>query len=356
MGDNHPIIALMPLASYAGGFPVFNWPGQAIQKGDPMRAGYRSIVAILALLAAAGAHAQQAYPSRPVRLIVPFPPGGGADIVARVVAQKATESFGVPVVVDNRPGAAGMIGTELAVRASADGYTTIMVEGGYTANAAVYKLTYDPLSDLVPIALVGETGFIVTLHSTVPVKSIRELIAYDKTNSAKLNYGSGGTGSSNHLVTELFNQMAGTKLTHVPYKGIGLALNDLLGGQIQLIFGGLPPMLPHIKSNRLRGIAVTTEKRSNAAPDIPTVAETVPGYEAPQWFGILGPKALPKEVVARWNREVGRVVQLPDVEKRMAGEGLAPAGGSPERFHGLLKREIARWQEVVKTANIKPGS
>jgi tripartite-type tricarboxylate transporter receptor subunit TctC len=145
-------------------------------------------------------------------------------------------------------------------------------------------------------------------------------------------------------------------LTHVPYKGIGLALNDLLGGQIQLIFGGLPPMLPHIKSNRLRGIAVTTEKRSNAAPDIPTVAETVPGYEAPQWFGILGPKALPKEVVARWNREVGRVVQLPDVEKRMAGEGLAPAGGSPERFHGLLKREIARWQEVVKTANIKPGS
>ena len=318
---------------------------------------YWLMTAILGLLlAAGGVHAQQKYPTKPIRLIVAFPPGGGADIVARVMAQKVTESFGVPVVVDNRPGAAGMIGTEIAVRANPDGYTLILVEGGYAANAAVHKLLYDPVNDVAPISLIGETGFVVTLHPSVPIKSIKELIAYDKANLGKLTYGTGGTGSSNHLVTEFFNQMAGTKMTHVPYKGIGLALNDLLGGQIQLIFGGFPPMIPQIKSNRLRGIAVTTARRSNAVPDIPTVGETVPGYEAVQWFAILGPKALPKDVVTRWNNEIDRIVQLPDVKERMAGDGLEPAGGSPERFREVLKREIAKWQKVVRTASIKSGS
>ena len=308
------------------------------------------------VLAASGGHAQQKYPTKPIRLIVAFPPGGGADIVARIMAQKVTESFGVPVVVDNRPGAAGMIGTETAVKANPDGYTLIVVEGGYAANAAVHKLPYDPVNDVTPISLIGETGFVVTLHPSVPIKGIKEIIAYDKANPGKLNYGTGGAGSSNHLVTEFFNQMAGTKMTHVPYKGIGLALNDLLGGQIQLIFGGFPPMIPQIKSNRLRGIAVTTAKRSNAMPHIPTVGETVPGYEAVQWFAILGPKALPKDVVTRWNNEIDRIVQLPDVKERMAGDGLEPAGGSPERFREVLKREIAKWQKVVKTAGIKPAS
>ena len=318
---------------------------------------YWLMTAILGLLlAAGGVHAQQKYPTKPIRLIVAFPPGGGADIVARVMAQKVTESFGVPVVVDNRPGAAGMIGTEIAVRANPDGYTLILVEGGYAANAAVHKLPYDPVNDVAPISLIGETGFVVTLHPLVSIKSIKELIAYDKANLGKLTYGTGGTGSSNHLVTEFFNQMAGTKMTHVPYKGIGLALNDLLGGQIQLIFGGFPPMIPQIKSNRLRGIAVTTARRSNAVPDIPTVGETVPGYEAVQWFAILGPKALPKNVVTRWNNEIDRIVQLPDVKERMAGDGLEPAGGSPERFREVLKREIAKWQKVVRTASIKPGN
>jgi len=315
---------------------------------------YWLMTAILGLLlAAGGVHAQQKYPTKPVRLIVPFPPGGGADIVARVMAQKVTESFGVPVVVDNRPGAAGTIGTETAVRANPDGYTMILVEGGYAANAAVSKLPYDPVNDVAPIALIGETGFVVTLHPLVPLKSIKELIAYDKANPGKLNYGSGGTGSVNHLVTEFFNQMAGTKMTHVPFKGIGLALNDLLGGQIQLIFGGMPPMIPQVKLNRLRGIAVTTAKRSNAVPDIPTVGETVPGYEAVQWFAVLGPKALPKDIVARWNKEIDRIVQLPDVKERMAGEGLEPAGGSPERFREVLKRDIGKWAKVVKAGNIR---
>ncbi len=318
---------------------------------------YWLMTAILGLLhLAGGVYAQERYPTKPIRLIVAFPPGGGADIVARVIAQKVTESFGVPVVVDNRPGAAGMIGTEIAVRANPDGYTLIVVEGGYAANAAVHKLPYDPVNDVAPISLIGETGFVVTLHPSVPIKNIKELIAYDKANPGKLTFGTGGTGSSNHLVTELFNQMAGTRMTHVPFKGIGLALNDLLGGQIQLIFGGFPPMIPQIKSNRLRGIAVTTAKRSHAVPDMPTVGETVPGYEAVQWFAILGPKALPKHVVKRWNNEIDRIVQLPDVKERMAGDGLEPAGGPSERFREVLNREIAKWQKVVKVAGIKPGS
>jgi tripartite-type tricarboxylate transporter receptor subunit TctC len=312
-------------------------------------------LALALALAAGAALAQQKYPSQPVRVIVPFPPGGGADIVARLVTHKLTESFGVSVVVDNRPGAAGMIGTEALVRSAPDGHTMIVVEGGYAANAALYKLPYSPLEDVAPVALISETGFVVTLHPSVPVRNIKELIAYDHANPGKLNYGSGGAGSVNHLVTELFNQLAGTRLTHVPYKGIGLALNDLLGGQIQVIFGGLPPMIPQLKSGRLRGIAVTTANRSGALPDLPPVAGTVPGYEALQWFAVLGPRSLPRDIVTRWNREIDRIVQLPDVKERMANEGMDPAGGPPERVFELIRREIAKWQNVVKAAGIKPG-
>jgi tripartite-type tricarboxylate transporter receptor subunit TctC len=232
----------------------------------------------------------------------------------------------------------------------------ILVIAAYATNAALYKLPYDPVNDVAPIALIGETGLVVTLHPSVPVKSIKELIAYDKANAGKLNYGSAGTGSVIHLVTELFNQMAGTKMAHVPYKGAGPALNELLGGQIQLMIGTLPTVISHVKSNRLRGIAVTTAKRSNAVPDIPTVAETVAGYEAVNWAAVLGPKALPKDIVTRWNNEINRTLQLADVKERMAGDGIEPAGGSPERFREVLKRDIAKWQKVVKIAGIKPAS
>ena len=318
---------------------------------------HRLMTAVLGLLlAAGGAHAQQKYPTKPIRLIVPAAPGGGVDIVARMLAQKLTETFKQAVVVDNRPGGTQAIGTESAVRANPDGYTMVVVSATYGTNAALHKLPYDPVNDVAPIALIGETRFLVTLHPSVPITSIKELIAYDKANPGKLNYGSGGTGGAVHLATELFNQMAGTKMTHVPYKGVGAALNDLLGGQIQLIIGSMPSIIPQVKSKRLRGIAVTTAKRSNAAPDIPTVAETVPGYEAGTWYGVLGPKAMPKDLVARWNREINRILQLSDVKERMAGEGLEPAGGSPERFREVLKRDVAKWQKVVKIANIKPGS
>jgi len=321
-----------------------------------MRTYWLITVMLGLLLAAGGVHAQQKYPTKPIRLIVPFAPGGGSDIVARMLAQKLTESFGVSVIVDNRPGAAGTTGTEAAVRANPDGYTMLIVSGAYAANAALYKLPYDPVNDVAPIALVAETGFVVTVHPSGPIKGIQELIAYDKANPGKLNYASGGTGSSTHFATELFNQMAGTKMTHVPYKGTGLGLTDLMGGQIQVIFGGFNQMFPQIKSNRVRGIAVTTTKRSSAVPDIPTVGDTVPGYEAVQWFAIWGPKALPKDLVARWNREINRVLQLSDVKERMAGDGVEPAGGSPERFREVLKRDVAKWQKLVKIANIKPGN
>jgi len=318
---------------------------------------HRLMTAVLGLLlAAGGAHAQQKYPTKPIRLIVPAAPGGGVDIVARMLAQKLTETFKQAVVVDNRPGGTQAIGTESAVRANPDGYTMVVVSAAYGTNAALHKLPYDPVNDVAPIALIGETRYLVTLHPSVPITSIKELIAYDKANPGKLNYGSGGTGGAVHLATELFNQMAGTKMTHVPYKGVGAALNDLLGGQIQLIIGSMSSIIPQVKSKRLRGIAVTTAKRSNAVPDIPTVAETVPGYEAGTWYGVLGPKAMPKDLVALWNREINRILQLSDVKERMAGEGLEPAGGSPERFREVLKRDVAKWQKVVKIANIKPGS
>jgi tripartite-type tricarboxylate transporter receptor subunit TctC len=322
-----------------------------------MRVFHRLMIAILgALLAASGVHAQQKYPTKPIRLIVPFPSGGQTDIVARILVQKLTESFGVPVIVDNRPGGGGTIGPESAVKANPDGYTLIMVSASYATNAALYKLSYDPVNDVVPIALIAETGFVVTVLPSGPIKSIKELIAYDKANPGKLNYASGGTGSSTHFATELFNQMASTRMTHVPYKGTGLGLTDLLAGQIQVIFGGFNQMFPQIKSNRVRGIAVTTAKRASAVPDFPTVSETVPGYEAVQWFAVWGPKALPKDLVARWNREINRVLQLPDVKERMTGDGVEPVGGSPERFHEFLKRDVAKWQKVVKIAGIKPGS
>jgi tripartite-type tricarboxylate transporter receptor subunit TctC len=305
-------------------------------------------------IVAAGPAAAQSYPAKPVRLIVPTAPGATADIVARMLALKLTEAFKQSIVVDNRPGAGGVIGTEAAIKSNPDGYTMICVAATYATNAALQKLPYDSVNDVSPIALIGEAGFMVAVHPSLPVASIKELIAYDKANPGKLNYGSGGTGNSNHLVAEYFNQMAGTRMTHVPYKAAGLALNDLLGGQIHVFMGGILGVLPQVKSNRVRGIAVTTLKRTSIAPEIPTVAETVPGYEALSWSAVLGPKALPADIAARWNREINRILQMPEIRERLAGDGMEPVGGSPERFREMLVREIAKWRKVVKIANIKP--
>ena len=322
-----------------------------------MKAALRFILAATALLATVGAaHAQQKYPVRPIRLVVPFAPGGGTDIMARSLAQKLSEAFGQTVVVDNRAGGGGTVGTETVVRATPDGYTMIIVSGSFAANAAVYKLPYDSVNDIAPVALVGETGNVIALPLAVPIKSIQELIAYDKASPGKLNYGSTGTGGFTHLITELFNQLAGTRMTHIPYKGTGPALNDLLGGQIQVLFGSLPSTIPLIKQNRVRGIGVTTPKRSPAIPDIPAIGEAVPGYEAVLWYGFWGPKGLPKNIVTLWNTEIRKALKQPYLQQRLANEGLDPSDSPPERFNEVVRRDVAKWQKVVKTGNIKAGS
>lgn len=321
-----------------------------------MRTHFLTTVIFGLLLAAGGAQAQQSYPSRPIRLIVPFPAGGQTDIVARTLAQKFGEGFSETVVVDNRPGGGGTIGADIGLKASPDAYTLVMVSASYSTNAALYKLPFDPVNDVTPVGLLGETGFVVSVNVTNPARTMKELIAQAKASPDTLNYASGGTGSSTHLATELFNQMAGTRTTHVPYKGTGQGLTDLMGGQIQLIFAGFNQMFPHIKANRVRGLAVTTVKRANAMPELPTVADTVPGYEAVQWFALVGPKGLSKGLVSRWNKEVNRTLQLSDVKEKLLNDGVEPAGGTPERFGQVLKRDIAKWQQVVKTAGIKLGS
>lgn len=295
------------------------------------------------------------YPTRPIRLIVPFSIGGPSDIAARMLGPKLAESFGVPVLVDNRPGAAGTIGTEMAVRANPDGYTMIVVSSAtYSGNAALYDLSYDPVNDVTPIALIGEAGLVVTLHPSLPIMTINELIAYDKANRGALNYGSSGIGGSIHLASELFNQMAGTRMKHMPYKNAATALNALLGGHIDLMISGMLQMIPHLRSSRLRGIAVTTARRSTAVPDMPTVGETVSGYEVVSWAAVLGPKALPKHIVARWNSEINRILQLPNTQQRMTADGMTPAGGPPQRVTEALERDVSKWRQLAKTVNIKP--
>jgi len=306
-------------------------------------------------LAAGGAHAQQNYPTRPIRLIVPFPAGGQTDIVVRTLAHKLTETFKQQVVVDNRSGGGGTIGAEIAVKTTPDGYSFVAVSTSYASNAALYKLPYDPLKDIEPIAMVGEIANLMTVNPSSSFASVRELIAYARANPGKLNYGSGGIGSGNHLATELFNQMTGTQMTHVPYKGATSAASDLMSGEIQLIVGGLPGLIPHVKSKRLRGIGVTSDKRSSALPEIPAVAETVPGYVAVSWAAILAPKGLPKDIVARWNSEINRILQMPDVKARLTADGLELIGGPPEHLRDRLNHDVAMWQKVVRTANIKLG-
>jgi len=320
----------------------------------PARTILVAVALVAAALAADDAMAQKksSYPTKPIRLLVPFAPGGGTDIVARAMAQKLTEAFGQSVVVDNRAGGGGTIGVDTAVHATPDGYTMIMVSASYSTNAAIFKLNYDPIKDITPIALIGETGFLVTLHPSVPAKSIKELIALAKAKPGALNFGSTGTGGITHLATELFDLMADVKMTHIPYKGTGPALSDLLGGHIQLIFGSMPSMVPQVKAGRLRGIAVTTLKRNAAVPDVPTVGETVPGYEAALWYACWGPKGLPKDIVTRWNSEIANAVKTPEMKERMAGEGLDPAGGPPEQFRDILNRDIPKWRKVVKDAHI----
>ncbi len=311
--------------------------------------------AACALPATANAQADK-YPTRPVRMLVPFAPGGGTDITARLIAANATAAFGQQVIVDNRAGGGGTIGAETAVRAAPDGYTVIMVSSSYATNAALYDLHYDPVKDIQPIVMIGESGFVLALHPSVPAKTVPELITYAKANPNKLNFASTGTGGITHLATELFNLLAATKMTHIPYKGTGPAIADLLGGQVQLLFGSMPATIPQVKAGKLRGIGVSTAKRTPALPDAPAIGEFVKDYEVTLWYGMWGPKGLPKPVVTRWNQEVARALQTDEIKKRLTVDGVEPAGGPPEQFLNAITRDIEKWKKVVKAANIKVSS
>lgn len=313
------------------------------------------VVVALALLcpaAVGGANLPQKYPTKPIRLIVPMAAGGGVDGFARAIAQQVSESLGQAVVVDNRTGGGGIIGVGMAVRANPDGYTLIMVNASYGANPALYQLPYDSVNDIDPIIQVGRSGLLMSLHPSVPSRTVKEFIGYARANRGKLNYASAGAGGLGNLAGELFKLETKVDFIHIPYKGAAPALTALIAGEVQLNFSSMAATIPHVKAGRLRALGVTTAMRSNALPGVPTVAETVPGFEVDFWYGIWGPKGLRKDVVGRWNNEVARVLQTDDMKARMAGEGVEPAGGPPDRFRDTVRRDVEKWKKVVKEANI----
>ena len=304
----------------------------------------------LVLALAAGAHAQDKYPSKPIRLITPFAPGGGSDILARLIGPQMP--FGSQIIVENRGGGGGTLGAGIVVNSPPDGYTLCLVSGSYGANAALHKLPYDTVTDISPIILIGTTGLLMSMHPTVPMKTVKDVIAYARANPNKLNFGSAGTGGLGHLAGELFKLETKVQFTHVPYKGSGPVMNALLSGEVDSSFSSLVPSIPHVKAGRLKAIAITTAKRNPALPETPSVGETVKGYDVTHWYGIWGPKNLPKEIVTRWNQEVSKIIRSDSVRKFLATEGLEAAGGPPEEFRDRIKNDSEKWIRVVKEAKI----
>jgi len=316
---------------------------------------FTACVAALVLAGSPGALAQ-AWPAKPIRIVVPFPAGGATDIMARAAAQKMTEAWGQSVVVDNRPGAAGNIGAELVARSPNDGYTMLMgTVGTHAINASLYaKMPYDHVKDFAPVVLVAAVPNVLVVHPSVPANSVAELVAYGKANPGKLNFASSGSGTSIHLSGELFKVSTGLTMQHVPYKGSAPALTDLVGGQVQLMFDNLPPSLPHIRAGRLRALAVTTAARAPALPEVPTVAESgLTGFEASSWFGLLAPAGTPADIVAKVNGELARWIASPEAKEKMSAIGANAAGGTPEDFARHIAAETAKWAKVVKESGAK---
>ncbi len=298
--------------------------------------------------------AQQAYPSRPVRIISPFAAGGGNDMLCRTVAAKLTESFNQQVIVENRIGANGIIGTEAAARAAPDGYTIVLIPSGHAVNASLRsKLPYDSIRDFTTITLVGASPLVLAVHPSLPAQNVMALVAFARARPGQLSYVSAGIGSSGHLGGALFEVLAGIKMLHVPYKGMSLALTDLVSGQVTMTFGTSLSVIPHVKSRRLRALASTGAQRSPALPDLPTVAEMLPGYEASLWYGFVGPARLPADVVRKLNTEIVAVLKLADVRERLASQGVDVQSSTPEEFSRMLVADMARWAKVVERAGIK---
>jgi tripartite-type tricarboxylate transporter receptor subunit TctC len=298
----------------------------------------------------------QSYPNHAIRLVVPFPAGGTTDILARAAAQKLTETLGQSVVVDNRPGAGGNIGSELVAKAAPDGYTLLMgTVGTHAINPSLYtKMPYDHIKDFVPVVLVAGVPNVLVVNPSLPINSVADLIKLAKAKPGTINFASSGSGTSIHLSGELFKTMAGVDMTHVPYKGSAPALQDLMGGQVQIMFDNLPSSLALIKAGKLRAIAVTSLKRAPALPDVPTIAESgLPGFEASSWFGILAPAGTPAPIVAKINAEVNKWLQSPDAKEQLLAQGAEAAGGSPEQFVAHIRAETDKWAKVVKASGAK---
>jgi tripartite-type tricarboxylate transporter receptor subunit TctC len=317
-----------------------------------------SALAVLFVFAAGSLCQAQSYPNRPIHVVVPFAPGGGTDILARIIGQKLTESWGQPVLVENRPGASGGIGSVAAARATPDGYTLLMASTGalmaMAGSGASPAGAFDVRRDLAPVTLVAAPPYILVVHPDVPAHSVKEFIAYAKTKPAGLNFGSSGSGAASHLAAELFDVMAGIKMVHVPYKGVGQAVADLLGGQVQVMFAPSPPVTTHIQAGTLRALAVSGASRSATEPELPTIAEAgVPGYEAVGWFGLLAPAKTPREMVDMINAEVRRILDLADVRARLAQLGAAPAGNSPDAFAAYINADVAKWTKLVNDLGIR---
>src|SRR5262245_4324181 len=315
----------------------------------------RLLAAILLLCTAFAAPAQESYPTKPVRFILPFPPGGGTDILGRLVAERLSAALGQPVVLENRGGAGGNVGAEAAARSAPDGYTIVLVAPSLAISPTLYsKLNYDPVKDFAPISLVATVPNVVITQPSLNVATLQEFTALVRAKPGGYNFGSGGSGTSNHLAGELFNIVAGVKMVHIPYKGVNLAMQDVLGGNIHFVVIGIPAAAPHIKAGKLRALAVLAPKRSEALPDVPTAAESgLPQFEVTTWYGVLAPAGTPRPIVERLNRELVKVMHSPELKAPLAASGTDPLTSTPEEFSAYIRQEIAKWGDVVRKANLK---
>ena len=315
-----------------------------------------SLPAVLFLACLAAPALAQSWPTKPVRLIVSYPAGGSTDIIARTVAERLSEQWGQSVVVDNRAGGGTVIGTDLVAKSPPDGYTLLVVPAPFTINPSLLpKLPYDTLADFTPITLINTTPLVVVVNPSVPARTVKELLALARANPGKLNFGSSGTGGSNHLAGELFGAMGNVKMVHIPYKGNAPALTDLVGGHVDVLFNGLTSAIALIKAGKIRAIAITSTRRSDVLPDLPTVDEAgLKGYEAGAWNGLAGPARTPREIVQKVQSDVARTLGAPELRERLRAEGSDPVGSSPEDFAKFIRMETEKWGKVVKFAKVKP--
>ncbi len=319
-----------------------------------MLSAYRVMVTVMLAGASAFASAQ-AYPTRPIRLVVPYPAGGGGDLLARPLAQSLTETLGQQVIVENRGGAGGNLGMELVAKSPPDGYTLVLgLTAQFAVNPSLYpKMPYDPVKDFAPVTLLVRNPYILLVHPTLPVRSVKELIALAKARAGQLAFASAGNGSGAHLSGEMLKTMAGIDIVHVPYKGAAPAITDLIAGQVPVSFTVWRSSGPHVKSGRLRALGVSTANRAPALPDLPAIAETLPGYDLPVWYGVAAPAGTPREIIARLNAEILRTLATPDSRKRMAMDAAEPIGGTPEQFGDYIRSEIVKYAKIVKESGAK---